>query len=132
VKVTPWDHCADCGELVTQGERLSSPTCFYCRGRLHVECLLTTEEGEATCEDCLTAENTRYSLVMSRGAGEGRDPIEGEDTKGYEVPLETSGAIVPWFSSLAALEPDEEGSAALEPDEEGSAALRWLELEDPK
>lgn len=111
----PWrgrsDHCADCGELVTQTEALQGLRCYKCSGPLHVECVMTDDAGNAACEPCFVAENTRFTLVMSRGAGEGREPItDAEDPKDraeYDKPLSTSVERFAWFAALEVLKPGE-------------------------
>ena len=72
---------------------------------------MTDDAGNAACEPCFVAENTRFTLVMSRGAGEGREPIpDAEDPKDraqYAQPLSTTSERFAWFAALEVLRPGE-------------------------
>ncbi len=106
--------CTDCGEDVKESERPGLHWCIVCRGPMHQECSLLLG-GEAACEKCFTAENSRFFLVLAAGTGEGRDPVLEEGDKAYTKPLpgealrlvdakgNMAEGILPWDASVAEL-----------------------------
>lgn len=97
--------CADCGEDVIESERPGVRYCYFCKKPLHGECSMTTRGAEDACENCYSAEATRFTLVMAQGTGEGRDPIAEEGEVGYERPLPGSAVQL---RDVSELKPDED------------------------
>lgn len=69
---------------------------------------MLTTSGDDACEDCYTQENSRFTLVMAYGAGEGRLPILEEGERPYLVTLPDIDELLSWESSLAALDEEDD------------------------
>ena len=105
-------QCADCGEAFRESERSGIRWCVKCKGPLHPECAMVFREFEDSCEACATEENARFTLVMARGSGEGREAPEDDAqyvralpgaTLRLAVDPEESDAVLPWDASVALL-----------------------------
>ena len=100
--------CCDCGEGIVESERANARRCHWCHGGLHGECAMLARLGDDACEECYTKDNSRFTLVMAHGTGEGRMPILEEGDRPYLRALPEVDELLSWESSLAALDGEDE------------------------
>lgn len=42
--------CIDCGQIVTEAERINARACVRCKGMMHAECTMAGADEEVMCE----------------------------------------------------------------------------------
>lgn len=99
--------CVDCGQAVTESERRGVRFCFFCKAPMHGECAMVVRSGDDACEKCYGDEGARYTLIMSFGAGEGRDPLPDEVGYSVKLPVVEDDSLMPWYASLDALDAED-------------------------
>lgn len=57
--------CKDCSEPIAESERKATVTCTRCKEQMHGECAMSSETGDAFCEECLYRDSASFKTLMS-------------------------------------------------------------------
>jgi hypothetical protein len=95
-------NCKDCGEPITEGERLNARTCSLCLRAMHSECSMAGADEEDVCEACHGIQGANAAAAMRALGVELGDLVWERDGGWYAYDEEEGSAVGPFESKEAA------------------------------